>query len=212
MTDRTLTWPNLISALRLILIPFFVIAILERRPGEALIIFLVAGVSDLIDGFIARHWHQQSVLGAYLDPAADKLMMTAALVVLSIPGLHPGWQIPVWITVLLITRDVLIVVIALIVHVAIGVSRFPPSVFSKWNTGFQIIAVIAVLLTGLMPSLDGFAAVLIYIALGTAAVSGFEYGYRFVYRASDLTPEYGLDQDTEIGEGNPEETADGGFD
>ncbi len=121
-----LTWPNLLSALRIGLVPIFIVVVIERRPGQALLIFAVAGLTDLLDGFFARFLKQQSVLGAYLDPAADKLLLTAAFVMLAIPGLFPGQQIPIWMTVLVISRDVTIVVIALIAHLAIGITKFPP--------------------------------------------------------------------------------------
>ena len=143
-----LTWPNLLSGLRIALVPLFIIALIERRPGEALVIFAVAGLTDLLDGIAARFLKQQSVLGAYLDPVADKLLLTSAFVILAIPGLHPGLQIPVWVTVVVISRDVAIVVVALLIHLAIGISKFPPSRISKWTTAFQITAVVAVLLTG----------------------------------------------------------------
>ena len=73
-----LTLPNLLSILRMGLIPVFVIAVLDGRPGRALLVFAVAGVTDALDGFIARFWKQQSALGAYLDPAADKLLLVAS--------------------------------------------------------------------------------------------------------------------------------------
>ena len=85
---------------------------------KALLIFLVAGVTDALDGFIARFWGQQSLLGAYLDPIADKLLLTSAYVVLSIPSLNHGAPIPLWVTILVIARDVLIVAVALLTSCA----------------------------------------------------------------------------------------------
>lgn len=186
-----MTWPNLLSALRLGMIPFFVIALVERRPGLALVLFAVAGLTDLLDGFIARFFNQQSVLGAFLDPMADKLMMTAAFVTLAIPDVHPGRTIPIWIAVLVISRDVLIVIIALILYLAIGITEFKPSWLSKWNTAFQIGAVTAVLLTGISPGFDLLAIGLLYAVVPLTWVSGLEYAYRFVVRESDLTPPKG---------------------
>ncbi len=185
-----LTWPNLLSALRLALVPIFIVSLIERRPGQALLIFALAGLTDLLDGFFARFLKQQSVLGAYLDPAADKLLLTAAFVMLAIPGLHPGQQIPIWVTVSVITRDVGIVVIALIVHLAIGITKFPPSVVSKWTTAFQTMAVAAVLLTGLDRRFDFLATSLVGVMVVLTVASALEYGYRFVYRADDLAAEH----------------------
>ena len=150
----TFTIPNLLSLLRMGLIPLFVIMVMNGDAPKALLIFVVAGVTDALDGFIARFWKQQSLLGAYLDPMADKLLLTTAYVVLSIPSLnHGGAQIPPWMTILVIARDVLIVVVALVLYLAAGVRKFPPSVLSKINTILQVVAVALVLVSGAFPSL-----------------------------------------------------------
>lgn len=182
----SLTLPNLLSATRIGLIPLFIIAVLEGQPAKAVVVFMVAGITDLLDGFIARFYNQQSVLGAYLDPAADKLLMTAAYILLAIPGLYPGYAIPVWITVLVITRDVAIVVVVLAVHLTLGTRRFAPSRLSKWNTAFQLVAIFAVLLSGLWNRLEPLAMVLIMIVAALTLASGLEYSYRFIYRAHEL--------------------------
>ena len=122
-----LTIPNLLSILRMGLIPWFVISVLDGDATRALWIFAIAGVTDALDGFIARFWRQQSALGAYLDPLADKLLLVTAYVMLAIPNLRIGFVIPAWVTALVITRDVVIVVVALVLHLAVGISRFPPS-------------------------------------------------------------------------------------
>ncbi len=129
-----LTIPNLLSILRMGLIPWFVISILDGDATRALWIFAIAGVTDALDGFIARFWHQQSALGAYLDPLADKLLLVTAYVMLAIPNLRIGFVIPAWVTALVITRDVVIVVVALVLHLAVGLSRFPPSPLSARST------------------------------------------------------------------------------
>ena len=107
------TIPNLLSLLRMGLIPVFIIAVLNGRATQALLIFVVAGLTDALDGLIARFWSQQSALGAYLDPMADKLLLVSAYATLAVPGVHAGVPIPLWVTVLVITRDVLIVVVSL---------------------------------------------------------------------------------------------------
>ena len=94
-------------------------------PTQALWIFAIAGVTDALDGFIARFWHQQSALGAYLDPLADKLLLVTAYVMLAIPNLRTGLVIPAWVTALVITRDVVIVVVALVLHLAVGHLALP---------------------------------------------------------------------------------------
>ncbi len=110
-----LTVPNLLSILRMGLIPWFVISVLDGNATQALWIFAIAGVTDALDGFIARFWHQQSALGAYLDPLADKLLLVTAYVMLAIPNLRIGLVIPAWVTALVITRDVVIVVVVALV-------------------------------------------------------------------------------------------------
>ena len=188
-----MTWPNLLSALRIALVPVFIIAMVEGRPGWALALFGVAGLTDLLDGYLARFYQQQSVLGAYLDPAADKLLLTAAFILLSWPGVHQGLLIPIWATVLVITRDVLIVTVALIVRLVLGIKEFPPSSISKWNTSSQIVLVLVYLLTGLTAAAEPFARGVLAVTVLLTAASGLEYAYRFVYRANDLPSARGED-------------------
>jgi len=172
------TIPNLLSLARMALVPLFVISILEGRVDRALWVFAVAGVSDALDGFIARVWKQQSALGLYLDPAADKLLLVSSYVVLAIPNLHPGYTIPAWVSALVVTRDVVIVVVALILYLAAGVKRFPPSPISKVNTVVQVAAVVLVLLSGVMPKLELAAAAGIHLVALLTFGSGIDYIYR----------------------------------
>ena len=178
----TFTLPNLLSILRMGLVPVFVIALVEGEPGKALAIFVVAGVTDALDGFIARFWNQRSLLGAYLDPAADKLLLTSAWIVLSIPTLNQGTTIPIWVTILVIARDVLIVVMALILFLAVGVKKFPPSILSKLTTATQVAAVAAVLATGLFHRLEPIADALVYLVALVTVASGLDY----ILRSSSL--------------------------
>ncbi len=178
-----LTIPNLLSLLRMGLIPWFVVAVLDGDSTQALWVFAVAGVTDALDGFIARFWKQQSALGAYLDPMADKLLLVTAYVVLSIPGLREGLVIPAWVTALVITRDVVIVVVALILYLAQGISQFPPTPLSKLNTGTQVGTVILVLLSSRGPQFEIVATVAVYLVGLFTLGSGIEY----IYRANHMT-------------------------
>lgn len=173
------TIPNLISVLRMGLVPLFIIAVLEGQSLRALILFLVAGLTDALDGFIARFANQQSLLGAYLDPIADKILLTAAYVALTVPGLNHGVQIPVWITVLVIGRDVLLVVVALILYLAGGIRKFPPTMLSKINTAIQVAAVLVVLLSALSPHLESIATTLLYLVAVLTVSSGLDYVIRY---------------------------------
>jgi cardiolipin synthase len=172
------TIPNLLSLLRMALVPPFIIALLNGQLRNALLIVVVAGISDALDGFIARFFHQQSLLGTYLDPLADKLLVTSAYVILALPGLHHGFQIPAWVTVIVIGRDVLLVVVALVLYLAAGVRHFPASVLSKVTTIFQIGAVVFVLLTGLWPRVEMTALILIHLVAALTLASGFDYVWK----------------------------------
>jgi cardiolipin synthase len=180
------TIPNLLSILRMGLIPLFIILVVNGDAPKALLLFVVAGVTDALDGFIARFWHQQSLLGAYLDPMADKLLLTTAYVVLSIPSLNHGTQIPPWITILVIARDVLLVSVALVLYLAAGVKKFPPSVLSKLNTVFQVTAVVLVLVSGVFPeqrSIELVAVTTLYLVGALTLASGLHYVYLYARRA-----------------------------
>lgn len=173
-----LTIPNLLSILRMGLIPWFAISVIDGDATRALWIFAIAGVTDALDGFIARFWRQQSALGAYLDPLADKLLLVTAYVMLAIPNLRLGLVIPAWVTALVITRDVVIVVVALVMHLAVGISRFPPSPLSKINTAAQLLAIVGVLLSSRSSVFKAIAGFLVLLVAALTIGSGIEYIYR----------------------------------
>ena len=176
-----LTIPNLLSLLRMGLVPLFIIAVLDGDSKKALAIFVVAGVTDAVDGFIARVWKQQSLLGAYLDPIADKLLLTSAFVTLSIPSLNQGTPIPLWITVLVIARDVLLVLMVPVLYLALGIRTFPPTLLSKVNTVVQVSAVLLVLLSGSFPEVEILGLVAdtsLYLVAGLTLASGLDYVLR----------------------------------
>ncbi len=175
----TFTVPNLLTLLRMGLVPLFIIAVVNGDSTKALLIFVAAGVTDALDGFIARFWaSQQSPLGGYLDPVADKLLLTSAYVVLSIPSLAHGAPIPLWVTILVIARDVLLVTVALVLYLAVGVRRFPPTLLSKGNTVLQVVAVVLVLISGTLPEahwLQQVSTVTIYLVPISTVASGLDY-------------------------------------
>jgi cardiolipin synthase len=182
-----LTVPNLLSLLRIGLIPFFVVALLQGRPAQALAVFCVAGVTDLVDGLIARFFGQQSLLGAYLDPIADKLLLMTAYVMLAVPGLHSGMQVPLWVAALVLTRDVVVVVVVLVFYLALGLRNFPPSWLSKVNTAAQIAAVILVLASGMTARLLPAARWVVYLVALSTLASGTDY----VFKANRLAAHRG---------------------
>lgn len=177
-----MTIPNLLSLLRMGLVPLFIIALVEEEPARALWIFVVAGITDGLDGFIARFYHQQSHLGTYLDPIADKLLLTSAYVMLAIPPAAGGLAIPVWVSILVIARDVLIVIVALILYVALDIGHFPPAVIGKVTTVVQVATVILVLLARTSAGFQVPALAAIYATAIFTVASGFVY----IYRASRM--------------------------
>lgn len=170
-----LTIPNLLSLLRMGLVPVFIIAVLDGDETKALLIFLFAGITDAVDGLVARYLDQKSVLGAYLDPMADKLLLMSAYVVLSLPGQHSGLTIPVWVTVLVLARDVLIVLIAVVLHLAWGTRHFPPLWIGKVNTVVQVLTLLLVLASGIFESLYLVTELFVFITAALAVASGLAY-------------------------------------
>ena len=170
-----MTVPNLLSLLRMGLTPLFLVAVVNGQPLQALLVFALAGITDALDGFIARAYGQQSQLGALLDPIADKLLLMSAYVVLAIPGLHPGATIPTWVTVLVIARDLIIVIVALVYFLAAGYKGFRPSWLSKVNTSVQVFTAILVLASGTWPLLREAGEWAAYLVALTTFASGIDY-------------------------------------
>lgn len=139
--SQVLTAPNQLTLLRMIFVPFVVIHLVDGRYLWALIVFIVAGFSDGLDGLLARRLHQQTLLGQYLDPIADKLLLSTMFLVLSI--LH---KIPWKLTVLVFSRDISILAASAVLFAIAGLRNFRPSIFGKANTFSQISAVFFVLL------------------------------------------------------------------
>jgi cardiolipin synthase (CMP-forming) len=170
-----ITIPNLLSLLRMGLTPLFLISVVNGQSVAALATFAAAGITDALDGYIARTYGQQSRLGAYLDPIADKMLLMSAYVVLAIPGLHHGALIPVWVTVLVLARDLFIVAIALVSYLALGMRRFHPNLLGKVNTIVQVVTVIAILASAVRLELIPLVKWLPYVAALTTIASGVSY-------------------------------------
>jgi cardiolipin synthase len=144
--SELLTAPNQLTLLRMIFVPFIVIHLVSGRYLWALVVFVIAGFSDGLDGLLARMLHQQTVLGQYLDPIADKLLLSTMFLVLSI--LH---KIPWKYTVLVFSRDISILAASAVLFAIAGLRNFSPSIFGKANTLSQICAVFFVLLFEVHP-------------------------------------------------------------
>jgi len=141
MLRQLFTAPNQLTLLRLIFIPFIIINIVNNNNRWALILLVIAGLSDGLDGLLARTLHQQTKLGQYLDPIADKLLLSTLFLVLSILHLIP-WKY----TVLVFSRDLCILLTCAVLYATTSIRDFRPSIFGKINTGAQVVTIFFVLL------------------------------------------------------------------
>lgn len=165
-----MTIPNLITTLRIILVPIFIIYLINDRFLAALVLFVVAGLSDGADGLVARLLNQKSRLGSYLDPLADKFLLIAAFVVLAVRGVMPAW-----LTVTVITRDILILLGVLILFLTKQEIAIRPSLLSKITTCLQL-GTVFLALTGTHFQLFSSIVPIFYIATGILTIaSGLHY-------------------------------------
>ena len=168
------TAPNLLTLLRICLAPFLVAAILDSHYGLSFGLFVAAGLTDALDGTLARVLKQRSMLGQYLDPVADKLLLSTLFLVLTHMGL-----IPARVTVLVFGRDVGILVVAAILYAAVGRREFAASIFGKANTLVQVAAVAAVLLHQLTAAhwVADVRVVALDATMALTVVSGLHYAW-----------------------------------
>jgi cardiolipin synthase len=141
MLSQLLTAPNQLTLLRMLFLPFIVNSFLDQHYTTALVLFVLAGLSDGLDGLLARRLHQQTTLGQYLDPIADKLLLSTLFLVLSV--LH---KIPWKYTVMVFSRDMAILATSAVLYTIAGLRNFAPSIFGKANTCAQIGAIFFVML------------------------------------------------------------------
>ena len=147
---RPLTLPNFITLTRMAMVPFFVLAASNRDFRTALWILIVAGLTDAFDGYLARRMDMRSVIGAYLDPLADKMLITVAYITLTIP-FGQAVVIPLWLTILALFRDFLIMMVAGVLYMVEGLREFPPSPLGKATTFAQVLTIAIVLLANVTP-------------------------------------------------------------
>src|SRR6266576_568580 len=181
MASRILTVPNLLTVFRMVLIPVFVTLLFYQRFVLALAVFVVAGVTDGLDGLLARRLDQRSQLGTVLDPIADKLMMVTAFIVLSMRGIFPPpvpshLPVPFWVTITVISRDVFIIVGAAAINMVTGFRAFRPSSLGKVSTVVQIVTIAAVILSAQTRVGTGYYLPTLYtLVVGLALLSGIHY-------------------------------------
>lgn len=171
--------PNQLTLARLIFIPFIIINIVYHHYGWALGLLVAAGLSDGLDGLLARALNQQTRLGQYLDPIADKLLLSSLFLVLAIVDRIP-WRY----TILVFSRDMCILIVSGVLYVSVGLRDFRPSIFGKINTGAQVATVFFVLLYQVNDAIGIFWArrIGLYATFAFTLVSGLHYIYLIGHR------------------------------
>ncbi len=175
--------PNIITVFRFLLVPPLVLLLLNHQYGTALIVFGVAGFSDALDGFLAKHYGWSSRMGALMDPLADKLLLVSSFVTLG----WLGW-IPLWLVALVILRDVVIVAGAMVYHWCVEhFKTADPTLLSKLNTFTQILLILAVMFSQSVQALPFlWIDILLYSVLATTIWSGLDYVWVWGRRAWSL--------------------------
>lgn len=171
-----LTIPNLLTLIRFLLIPVFVIASLRGEHTAAFFAFVGAAVTDAFDGYIARKLNQTSRIGAFLDPAADKIMMISGYVVFTLPQ-TAEYTLPLWLTFTVFIRDLSIVLFVYLLYSRIRVTKFPPSIAGKVSTICQVVALAVTIAanTFLQPAALIFLKLTWIVSFVITLYSGFDY-------------------------------------
>jgi cardiolipin synthase len=166
------TAPNQLTLLRLIFIPFVITNVLDNNWRWALGLLILAGVSDALDGWLARALNQRTLLGQYLDPIADKLLLSSLFLVLSFARKIP-WKY----TVLVLSRDLCIIATAMALYATVGLRDFRPSIYGKINTVCQIAAVFFVVLSQVVatPAVELLERLFLYATFAFTLLSGIHY-------------------------------------
>ena len=174
--SAVLTTANQLTILRIIFVPVFLIVLTDGDTGWALAVFVAAGLTDVLDGVIARRFGQKTSIGAVLDPVADKLLMTTSIIVLSLPQMGFPNTIPRWLMILAISRDVFILLVSLLVVLMAGWRSVPkPSPYGKASTFLQVFTVLAVLYANWMGAPVPQLAIFFFLTGFMTAFSGLHY-------------------------------------
>ena len=186
-SDTPLTLPNLLTLLRILAVPFFAIAIWYGHHWQAFVLFAAAGFTDLLDGLIARAFNQRSELGAVLDPAADKLLMTTAFVLMAWRTEGMTAPIPVWVAILAIMRDLVISFYAFASVDRLSDSKFHPSLLGKASTAMQLMALsLGLLFNAIGPRtwMSPFVPGMYWLVAAFVLASGIHYFMRATQSAA----------------------------
>jgi cardiolipin synthase len=173
--SAVLTTANQLTLLRIVFVPVFVTLLVYDQMGWALMTFMAAGITDVLDGIIARRFGQKTRIGAFLDPIADKLLMTSSVVILSLPQMELANPIPRWLMIIVISRDIFIMLFTLVLVLVAGFRIFPPSPYGKASTVLQVLTVFAVLYCNWRGTPVPQLYVLFYMTGFMTAFSGMHY-------------------------------------
>ena len=168
-----LTLANRLTILRILMTPVITVLLLYKHVGAALALFVLAGITDALDGFAARSRGQRTTLGMVLDPVADKLLLMSVVIVLSVLK-----ELPWWFAIIVVSRDVILIGGAFILYMFVGRVSLPPSWLGKLTTGFQILTVLLAMLDNFVPSLRCAVFPVAVVALACTIGSGLQYVYR----------------------------------
>jgi len=171
---------NRLTILRILMTPLIIVLLLYKQVGAALALFLLAGITDGLDGFVARSRGQRTALGMILDPLADKLLLMSAVLVLTIMK-----ELPWWFAIIVVSRDLILIGGALILYIFVGKLSMPPSWLGKATTGFQILTVLLAMLDNFVPALRSAILPVAAVALACTVASGLDYVYRGTRLLSD---------------------------
>lgn len=166
---------NQLTILRIAFVPLFVALVIYHYWGAALGVFLLAGATDVLDGIIARKFGQKTPLGAFLDPIADKMLLVSSFILLSLDHPETILRIPMWLTIAVIGRDVLLVLSVFIINLTMGRHLFTPSIYGKATTAFQLLTVLVVLTGNYLNFQLPFVALLFYLTFALTLISGLHY-------------------------------------
>ncbi|HEX9757637.1 MAG TPA: CDP-diacylglycerol--glycerol-3-phosphate 3-phosphatidyltransferase [Nitrospiria bacterium] len=167
--------PNGLTLFRILLIPFFINFLVYHYYLYALLIFLLASLTDGLDGFIARVSNQRTKLGSYLDPMADKLLLTAAFITLAYLKF-----IPVWITIVVVSRDAILLLGTLLLHLTQMNINMLPTLMGKSTTLFQLVCILAILFFVVFQKDTSNLSPLLFLTVGLTIISGLQYLFRWV--------------------------------
>ena len=167
--------PNLLTLVRILLVPITVILLMQGAFTKALIVLIISGITDALDGFFARILNQQTVLGSYLDPLADKALFASCFVTLSIKGIIPGWF-----TVVVISRDFIILVGIAILSIMSIPYEIRPSFIGKLTTALQLFTLVFFLVFRILPGTIDYLWLIIlqWVTVAFTIISGLNYMFR----------------------------------